>query len=108
MLDATRGTKEYLATKNAHPRDQDISFEEGPHIYTVLGDRGGYTSVTTWNHHHFAAFDADAIIDKMMAGRNWNKPDNKYYGMTREDIKRSWDEKRDLAACAGTKMHNDI
>ena len=43
----------YLAELHPHPRDKDISFEEGPHIYTVLGDRGGYTSVTTWNHHHF-------------------------------------------------------
>ena len=44
------GTLRYLATKNAHIRDKDITFEEGPHIYTVMGDRGGYTSVTTWNH----------------------------------------------------------
>lgn len=107
-MNAAYGTVSYLATKNAHPRDRHISFEEGPHIYTVLGDRGGYTSVTTWNHKHFAEFDADAIIDKMMTSRNWNKPDYKYYGMTREDIKKAWDDKRDSAACAGTKMHNDI
>jgi len=82
----------YLAKKNAHPRDADISFEEGPHIYTVLGERGTYTSVTTWNHGHFSHFDADAVIDKMMAGRNWNNPDYKYYGMTREEIKAMWEK----------------
>ena len=27
---------DYLAKKNHHPRDDHISFEEGPHIYTVL------------------------------------------------------------------------
>ncbi len=102
------GTKEYLSEKNKHPRDVNISFEEGPHIYTVCGERGTYTSVTTWNHTHFEKFDPDAIIDKMMKSKNWNKPDYKYYGKTREEIKKMWDDKRDEAACAGTNMHNDI
>ena len=56
----------YLAILNAHPRDKDITFEEGPHIYTVCGDRGGYTSVTTWNHHHFSDFDADSTIKNII------------------------------------------
>jgi len=106
--DNNYGTPSYLETINAHPRDEHITFEEGPHIYTVLGERGGCTSVTTWNHHHFSDFDADAIITKMMKGRNWNDPNYKYYGMTREEIKKMWDAKRDSAAGAGTKMHNDI
>lgn len=98
----------YLATKNAHPRDAHISFEEGPHIYTVLGERGTYTSVTTWNHGHFSHFDADAVIDKMMSGRNWTNPEYKYYGMTREEIKAMWEKKRNESAGAGTNMHYDI
>lgn len=98
----------YLATKNAHPRDAHISFEEGPHIYTVLGERGTYTSVTTWNHGHFSHFDADAIIDKMMGSRNWTNPEYKYYGMTREQIKALWETKRNQSAGAGTNMHYDI
>ncbi len=102
------GTLRYLATKNAHIRDKDISFEEGPHVYTVLGDRGGYTSVTTWNHHHFAEFDPDSIIDKMMKSKNWTNPTYKYFGMSREQIKKMWDDNRDAAACAGTNMHNHI
>lgn len=102
------GTKDYLAEKNKHPRDEDISFEEGPHIYTVCGERGTYTSVTTWNHKHFEKFDADVIIDKMMKSKNWNNPTYKYYGKTREEIKQMWDNKRDEAACAGTNMHNNI
>lgn len=102
------GTNEYLAEKNKHTRDINITFEEGPHIYTVCGERGTYTSVTTWNHTHFDIFDADAIIDKMMKSKNWNNPNYKYYGNTREEIKQMWNNKRDLAACAGTNMHNDI
>jgi len=98
----------FLAQKNPHPRDEDISFEEGPHIYTVLGERGTYTSVTTWNHSHFAKFDSGAILDKMMSGRNMKDPNYKYYGMTREEIQAMWDKKRDASSGAGTKMHYDI
>lgn len=98
----------YLSNKNPHPRDEDISFEEGPHIYTVCGDRGGYTSVTTWNHSHFGHFDADAIIDKMLKSKKMNDPSYKYYGKTKQQIKKMWDDKRISSSTAGTKMHNDI
>jgi hypothetical protein len=99
---------DYLSTKNAHPRDNNITFEEGPHIYTIMGERGTYTSVTTWNHNHFDHFDADKVIDKMMLSKNWNDPKYKYYGMTREEIKAMWDKKRDVSSGAGTNMHYDI
>jgi len=99
---------DYLAKKNAHPRDEFITFEEGPHIYTVCGERGTYTSVTTWNHSHFSHFDADAIIDNMLKGRKMRDPTYKYYGMTKEQIKEDWDKNRDAASSAGTKMHYDI
>ena len=98
----------YLSKKNAHPRDEHISFEEGPHIYTVCGERGTYTSVTTWNHSHFSHFDSDAIIDKLLSSKKMNDPSYKYYKKTKEDIKAEWDKNRDCAAAAGTKMHYDI
>jgi ATP-dependent exoDNAse (exonuclease V) beta subunit len=98
----------YLATINTHPRDAFITFEEGPHIYTVCGERGTYTSVTTFNHSHFSHFDADAIIDNMLRGRKMKDPKYKYYGMTKEQIKEDWDKNRDAASSAGTKMHYDI
>jgi hypothetical protein len=97
-----------LALKNPHPRDENISFEEEGHVYTVLGERGTYTSVTTWNHSHFSHFDADAVIDKMLKGKNMNDPSYKYYGMNREQIKAMWDKKRDESSGAGTNMHYDI
>jgi ATP-dependent exoDNAse (exonuclease V) beta subunit len=98
-----------LFIKNKHPRDEHISFEEKDHVYTIHGKRGEYTSVTTWNHSHFAHFDADKIIEKMKKGKNWDNPlTNKYYGMTDEQIKQAWDDNRDQAANAGTKMHADI
>ena len=94
-----------LEERNKHPRDNYISFDEGPHIYTIHGD-SSFTSVTTWVHHHFEKFDADKVIANMMRSKNWSK--NKYYGMTVKEIKADWDKNRDEAANAGTKMHYDI
>ena len=65
-----------LAKKNPHERDEHISFDEGPHIYTIDGE-SDFMSVTTWNHSHFAHFNADVIITNMMNGKNW--PQFKYY-----------------------------
>jgi len=96
----------YLANKNKHERDERIAFDEPTHTYTIDGD-SDYMSVTTFVHSHFAHFDADKIIDKMMKGRNW-KPGYKYYGMTKEEIKDMWSKNGKEASEAGTKMHYDI
>jgi len=99
----------YLSVLNSHKRDQYITFEEGPHIYTVNGERGTYTSVTTWIHKHFAVFNADSVIDRILSSKKWNNdPTYIYYNMSREQIKQKWDDKRDSAAKSGTKMHYDI
>lgn len=94
-----------LAMKNPHPRDSHIQFDEPTHTYTIDGS-SDYTSVTTWNHTHFRKFDADIIIARMMSSKNWLK--SKYYGKTANEIKMGWDQNRDDAANAGTKMHYDI
>ena len=98
-----------LAVKNKHERDANITFEAGPHVYTINGQNkqeGNYISVTTWNHSHFAHFDADAIITNMMKGKGWSK--SKYFGQTREEIKAGWEKNRDEAAALGTEMHYQI
>ena len=95
----------YLAKLNPHPRDDFITFDEGPHIYTIKGD-SGFTSVTTFNHAHFENFDSDKIIKGMMKSKRWTQ--SKYYGQTADEIKAGWDKNRDEAAAAGTKMHYDI
>ncbi len=98
---------DYLAKKNPHERDFNISFEAGPHIYTINNERDKkYTSVTTWNHKHFRNFDPDAVIESMMNSKNWQN--SAYYGKTPEEIKAGWNKSRDEAAAAGTKMHYDI
>lgn len=103
-----------LKTLHPHPRDEDVSFYDPTHTYTITYTNADgeqvkdttFTSVTTWNHTHFKQFDADAIITKMMRSPRWKQ--NKYNGMTREEIKALWDANRDSAASAGTQMHYDI
>ena len=95
----------YLSKKNSHPRDKNIVFDEGPHIYTIKGD-SNYMSVTTWNHSHFPHFNPDSVIKKMMASEKW--PNNKYFGKTPEEIKKIWNDNGKNASEAGTKMHYDI
>lgn len=99
----------YLATKNLHARDERISFEEGPHIYTIDGVRGSYTSVTTWNHSHFDHFDADKVIDGILKSPKWeNDPSYKYYKKTREEMKEMWADKGASASTKGTGLHYNI
>lgn len=125
-----------LEKKNPHHRDLNITFEPIEHKYTIGGsapttngivgpgvyatmyndDRvmshreeattPPYISVTTWLNSHFEHFDADAIITRMMAGKNWSS--SQYYGKTREEIKAGWDRTRDEAARLGTEMHEAI
>ena len=94
-----------LAKRNPHERDSHISFEEGPHIYTIDGD-SNYLSVTSWNHSHFEKFDAEAIIAKMMSSPKW--PRSKYFGMSKEEIQEQWKQNGQTASAAGTKLHYDI
>ena len=96
----------YLAQQNPHPRDKDISLDESTHTYTINGESGKHMSVTRWIHSLFPAFDADAIIDKMMASDKWSK--SKYFGMTKEEIKDGWNKNGREASAAGTKLHEDI
>lgn len=98
----------HLSLINAHPRDANIRFQEEGHKYTILTDPASkYTSCTTWNHTHFAKFDANAVVTAMMKGKNWN-PSNKYWGLTADQIKQQWASSGTAAASAGTKMHYDI
>tara|TARA_B100001093_G_scaffold384215_1_gene369931 strand:- start:7105 stop:7872 length:768 start_codon:yes stop_codon:yes gene_type:complete len=95
----------YLKNKNKHVNDDNITFKEEGHEYTVNGNKG-YTSVTTWIHSLFDTFDADKIIQNMMNSSSW--PKNKYYGMSKNEIKQQWDKNRDESSSAGTKLHYDI
>jgi len=92
-----------LETENSHPRDKRIRFVDETHTYYIDGSCSGYISSTTLVHTLFEKFDADKVIKKMRASRNWYK--SPYKGMTNEDIKNKWETNRDLAASSGTEMH---
>lgn len=91
---------------NTHIRDNMISFDEEKHIYTIKDDENEYMSVTTFVHSNFPKFDSDIIIDNMMKSSNWKK--NKYFGLTKDEIKIKWELNRDEAANSGTNMHKII
>lgn len=102
---------DYLSQFNKHDRDSNITFQDEGHIYTIKhpgcpeGDRN-FTSVTTFVHKFIEPFNADKIITGMMNSSRWSE--NKYYGMTREEIKDMWSNNGKCAAEAGTKLHYDI
>lgn len=94
-----------LDIKNAHERDNNITFFEEGHIYDVKGDKT-YTSVTTFVHRLFPFFNEDKIIDKMMNSANWSK--NKYFNMSKQEIKDQWKANRIQSASLGTSLHQYI
>lgn len=92
-----------LSVVNAHPRDKHIVFDEPTHVYTIDGVSKGWISCTKFIHNYFPHFDADAVIQKMMASPKW--PQNKHYGKTAAEIKREWDENGRNASTQGTALH---
>jgi len=120
-----------LSQINPHPRDKNIVLRKEDHKYIIDGDDGSrsglsnydlsdgkslnpenklspkYISVTTWIHTHFNTFEADKIIDTMMKGQRW-KEGHKYWGMTKDEIKKQWDEGGKSAAGLGENMHLTI
>lgn len=70
------------------------------HVYHV-GNKN-LISVTTLISRWFDKFDADNIIFNMMKSQNWET--SPYFGMDANQIKKKWDQERDL----GSQMHEKI
>ena len=96
---------DYLKNLHADSKDDNVYLEESTHTY-YINNETGYLSVTTLVNSLFEKFDADKIIHNMMTSSKWKN--NKYYGMSKEEIKESWDQKKNIAAYAGTNLHLDI
>ena len=94
-----------LALLNPHPRDACITFDEGPHVYTVNGDNG-FASVTTWLHSHFEQIDPESVASRIVA--KGPLPDSKYYGLTADAIMKLWAKNGAEASRAGTLLHENI
>lgn len=103
-----------LENINRHPRDKLISMDEPTHTYTIIDPSTNlpnpfkkYISVTTWVKGLFKEFDADEIIAKMMKSNKWNEQ-NKYWGMSVDDIKKDWEINRVDSSGKGTDLHKCI
>jgi hypothetical protein len=101
-------TTNTLALINIHERDNNIKFYENGHKYEILTDKESkYTSVTTWTKSHFGKFYADSIIRNIMKGKDW-KEGHKYWGLTAEEIKKSWNDNGAAESAEGTRLHFEI
>ena len=56
----------------------------------------------------FSHFEPDKVIDGMIERGKLEDPENKYYKMTREEIKEMWRKNGEEASGKGTQMHYDI
>ena len=101
-------SKSVLSSRNPHVREANIKFYQRGHRYEIETDPNKkYTSVTTLVHSQFPKFDADAIIGKIMKSKAW-QPGHKYWSMTADEIKASWNSNGSAAACSGTNLHEQI
>ena len=95
-----------LKKKNYHIRDDFITFTEATHTYTIGDGMNRFISTTTFIHTLFSPFDADSVITNMMNSKKWSA--SKYYGKTREEIKREWKNKASKSSLEGTGLHQYI
>lgn len=84
-----------------------------PMIDIMIENRKRYqflTSTTKYIHSLYPPFNADKVIDSLMADtKRWNNPlQNKYYGMTKKEIKDKWLKNGLSASEAGTLMHLNL
>jgi hypothetical protein len=93
-----------LSEINKHEFDSRIRFRDQGHKYWIDNDDTDLISSTTFIHNFFEHFDENEGIKKIINGSKYKNPDYEYYNMTPKEIKKIWDQSRDL----GTKMHKDI
>ncbi len=104
-MSTKRPQAEYLQGKNPHSRDADISFMPYGHKYAVKGE-SNYISVTKWVNSQFPVFNAEHVINRMMASPNW--ANSSYHGRSKQSIKDEWQANGKSAAAAGTRLHEII
>ena len=95
-----------LKINNSHPRDNRIDFDEVNHVYFIDGIPYEL-SVTGFIKSFFEEFDSESVIMKNYAKWQSDKK-SKYYGLSVDDIKKSWQKNAENASNKGTKLHKDI
>jgi hypothetical protein len=85
-----------LEIKNKHKRDKFIKFNGENHVYYIHNKI--FNSVTTIIKSLFHEFNEKEILKKLSLKNKTNI----------EDIKKEWDDKRNIALREGVKLHQDI
>ena len=112
--------QENLHVKNGHDRDQNITFNEGPHTYDIAGDdQNKYISVTTLIHKLYPEFNGYEIAKRMISNSKF--PKTKQYEPYRylvrplqsddqlvTEILEMWSKNGQDASNKGTIMHKSI
>ncbi len=78
----------------------------GPRRYVV--DEDYFESVTNVYQSLFEEFDEDSIIDTMLLRSHLWTEEHKYYGMTKDEIKKLWKDNREDSLEKGIKLHKQI
>lgn len=95
------------SSPRTHPRDTDLTFDEGAHAYYVRGRR--LRSVTDVVAAAFPTFDAESVAERIVRShRSQSDPTYAYYGMSQADVLASWQGKGDGAQALGTALHGEI
>ena len=89
-----------------HPFDDRVVFYESGHRYVVDG-AWECTSVTTKVAECFEAFDPEAAVALLKAGRRWNES-HEMWGLDDAEIMRRWRAHGDECSALGTAMHAAI
>ena len=99
-----------LSVKNKHPLDYKIKFQDEGHKYYINGDNNNVISVSEFYKKFFPDFNSKSneIINAIINSDNYKDPDYKYYNMTFEEIKNSWEDLGKEASELGKRMHNNI
>ena len=105
-----KGEKYELEIVHPHEIDLKLTFDEEGHKY-YFNNNHVRLSVTQLVENYFSKFDADDIIDKMMKGSRWPRPEYTWPNgepMNATAIKNKWDGIGLYARNRGTWMHFNI
>jgi len=95
---------DWLAARNAFPRDADIVFFEGPHIYEIRGLAAALSVTGLCGAPFPHKFDKHEAIANMKPTTRADR----YPDMTDSEIFEAWETNRNEASRLGTKMHAAI
>lgn len=99
---------ELLSEKNKHILDSRIRHVKEGHKYFIDNNNKDVISITTYIHKFFNEFDTDYRIKEILNSEEYKNPDYRYYNMTYDQIKNSWEKNGLDARTKGTELHEDI